>query len=207
MSKETPPVIVPIKEGEEETRVIVFDADTWHKTGDLKGNESLYLPATVIAERLSDGGEPLLDVRFDDGRISRGHFKSLVKFVSPLPPTVSDREGEEKKEYILCSAIWYKDLFPIVLHHCKPKNIDKGIVLCGWRHGDIIAQMIELKGLRTVNNGENAVGDYEQGFLTNTNRFVGRKEAFQIARIADQINGPNKGDMDNAIGLTSEDIY
>ena len=105
MSKETPPVIVPIKEGEEETRVIVFDADTWQKTGDLKGNESLYLPATVIAERLSDGGEPLLDVRFDDGRISRGHFKSLVKFVSPLPPTVSD--SHELKEG-LCQNCAYR---------------------------------------------------------------------------------------------------
>ena len=107
-------------------------------------------------------------------------------------------------EYILCSAIWYKDLFPIVLHHCKPKNIDKGIVLCGWRHGDVIAQMIELKGLRTVTNGENSVGDHEQGFLTSQNRFVDRKEAYKIAITASQImvEPPIKEN-----DLYSEDLY
>ena len=46
-----------------------------------------------------------------------------------------------------------------------------------------------------------------QGFLTNTNRFVSRKEAFEIARDANQIQGPNKGQQENSIGLTSEDLY
>ena len=46
-----------------------------------------------------------------------------------------------------------------------------------------------------------------QGFLTNTDRFVDRKEAYKIAFEADQINGPNKGRSENSIGLTSEDLY
>jgi hypothetical protein len=62
-----------------------------------------------------------------------------------------------------------------------PKNCDKGIVLCGLRHADIIAQMEATMGLRTVAHGENSVGEHEQGFLTNDNRFVGRVEAAEIA--------------------------
>lgn len=46
-----------------------------------------------------------------------------------------------------------------------------------------------------------------QGFLTNLNRFVSRKEAYKIAFLADQIKGPNKGKLEDSIGLTSEDLY
>jgi hypothetical protein len=90
----------------------------------------------------------------------------------------------EPVPYLLCSAIWYKDLPTMRL---LPKNCDKGIVLCGWRHGNIIAQMEAMMGLRTVVNGENSVGEYEQGFLTNDNRFVARVEAADIAFKSGQI--------------------
>jgi len=86
--------------------------------------------------------------------------------------------------YLLCSAIWYKDLPTMRL---LPKNCDKGIVLCGWRHGNIIAQMQATMGLRTVVHGENSAGEYEQGFLTNDNRFVERAEAAEIAFKSGQI--------------------
>ena len=68
-----------------------------------------------------------------------------------------------------------------------PKNCNKGIVLCGWRHGNIIAQMQATMGLRTVVHGENSAGKYEQGFLTNDNRFVERAEAAEIAFKSGQI--------------------
>lgn len=86
--------------------------------------------------------------------------------------------------YLLCSAIWYKDLPTMRL---LPNNCDKGIVLCGWRHGNIIAQMQATMGLRTVVHGENSAGEYEQGFLTNDNRFVERAEAAEIAFKSGQI--------------------
>lgn len=86
--------------------------------------------------------------------------------------------------YLLCSAIWYKDLPTMRL---LPNNCDKGIVLCGWRHGNIIAQMQATMGLRTVVRGENSVGEYKQGFLTNDNRFVERPEAAEIALKSGQI--------------------
>ena len=106
------------------------------------------------------------------------------------------------KEYILCAAIWYKDIDPIRKHPCVPINAPNGVVLCGWRHGNIIAQMTILEGLRTVTNGENSVGDYEQGFLTNLNRFVDRKEAMIIAKSANQLIRTPFGEE-----LYSEDLY
>ena len=54
-----------------------------------------------------------------------------------------------------------------------------------------------LTGLRSV-DGE--VGEYEQGFLTNKNRFVGREEAAIIAFDAKQIEQEKKT-------LFSEDLY
>ena len=112
-----------------------------------------------------------------------------------------------KTEYILCAAIWYKDLplkNPDVLANrgYRPYNVDRGVVLCGWRHGNCIYQKVAITGLRDAESGESI-----QGFLTNTNRFVDRKEAFKIAAAANQIVGPNKGQNENSIGLTSEDLY
>src|SRR5699024_6650262 len=86
--------------------------------------------------------------------------------------------------FLLCSAIWYKDL---PTQRLLPKNCNTGIVLCGWRHGNIIAQMAATMNLRTVKNGEKSVGEYEQGFLTNDNRFVNRNEAANIAFKSKQI--------------------
>lgn len=99
-------------------------------------------------------------------------------------------------EKILCSATWLKDkksqLEPII------KGIDRGIVLCGFRHSDILLQIITLTGKTLANNGS-----YEHGFLTNKNRFVGRKEALEIASKCNQIKeGALIGIM-----LFSEDLY
>lgn len=96
------------------------------------------------------------------------------------------------KEIILCAAIWYKD-FPPALY--QPKNIDKGVVLCGHRHTGIIHQHVILLGKK-----QSEMGKYEQGFITNTNRFVNREEAAIIAFLSSQINEPKKQ-------LFSEDLY
>ncbi len=113
----------------------------------------------------------------------------------------------QPKEYILCAAIWYKDLPLIKPEVLKPMgyapyNVSIGIVFCGWRHANCIYQKVAITGLRDAESG-NCV----QGFLTNTNRFVDRQEAYAIAFVADQIIGPNKGRATNEIGLTSEDLY
>ena len=79
---------------------------------------------------------------------------------------------DKAKEYVLCAAIWFKD-FPKAVH--SPLNIDKGIVLCGHRHGHIIGQLVSMTGKRM---GE--AGEYEEGFITNKNNFLDRKQAREL---------------------------
>lgn len=106
------------------------------------------------------------------------------------------------EEKIICSAIWYKELElkkPEVLEPrgFSPYNVDKGIVFCGWRHPNCMYQMIAITGLKDYEAGES-----EQGFLTNKNRFVDRKEGAKIALAADQIDKLKYGTI-----LYSEDLY
>jgi hypothetical protein len=111
----------------------------------------------------------------------------------------------QNREFILCAAIWYKDIplkkeIPQVL----PKNCDKGLVVLGHRHGQCMWTMSSLTGLRSVEEAPDGVGEYEQGFLTSTNRFVGREEALEIAIRENQVKDHNeiRGNR-----LFSEDLY
>jgi len=105
-------------------------------------------------------------------------------------------------EYITCAAIWYKEL-PTQVH--RPKNIDKGIVVCGHRHANCIMTVLTLSGLRSVQFAPDGVGESVQGFLTNTNRFVDRLEALDIATHATQVSVDKL--YNPTIGLFSEDLY
>lgn len=84
-----------------------------------------------------------------------------------------------KKEYILCSAIWFDDGKEYV-HNCD--NIETGFVICGRRHHNCFAilgqVLMEDRGYKQL--------DEVQGFITNTNRFVDREEGGRIAFSAGQ---------------------
>lgn len=82
------------------------------------------------------------------------------------------------KEYILCAAIWFDDGKE---HVHQPKNINTGLVFCGHRHHCIFPQTKMLASERRKLNIKEI-----QGFITNTNRFVDRTEAGQIAFEANQ---------------------
>ena len=99
----------------------------------------------------------------------------------------------------LCAAIWYKEL---ATQRQLPRNINKGVVICGYRHYHCIDLLNQLTGFRSVKTGANAVGDYEQGFLTDTNEFVDRKTALKIARENNQLLKEVKRNI-----LFSEDLY
>ena len=104
-------------------------------------------------------------------------------------------------EYILCAAIWYKEL-PLVYNdfpttHLRPVNVPEGIVFCAQRHLQCLYQMIAMTGKM-----QHEAGEEVQGFLTSTNRFVDRKEGMQIALAANQVI--NQYHSDN---LYSEDLY
>jgi len=97
------------------------------------------------------------------------------------------------KEYILCPAVWFDDGKQ---YSNQPKNVNSGVVLCGWRHHSIFPQIdIGIK-----NKDEIGIYEREQGFITNLNRFIGREESAKIAYIANQIDKPVKK-------LFSEDLY
>lgn len=83
-------------------------------------------------------------------------------------------------EYILCAAIWFDDGKEYV--H-QPKNIETGLVFCGWMHASIFTQIGGTIGERR-NLG---IHEKEQGFLTSKNRFVDRSEAAKIALKSGQI--------------------
>lgn len=100
-------------------------------------------------------------------------------------------------EYIICAAIWYKDLPSQTF---LPKNIEYGMIVCGYRHPHCIDIVKILSGLRTVQIAPDGVGSTITGFLTNTNKFVNREEAAHIAYLAGQISEPSDK-------LFSEDIY
>lgn len=98
------------------------------------------------------------------------------------------------KEEIICAAIWYKDL---ETQNFLPQNCNRGVVLCGWRHGNIIAQLKALSGQRSVIP---EVGEIVQGFLTSKGRFLNRKEARKF-----QIDAGHNTQYDDE--LYSEDLY
>ncbi len=99
-----------------------------------------------------------------------------------------------KNENILCAAIWYKEINPRAYH--RPINTPGGVVLCGHRHPHIISQVKSL-----LDKPHYKLGKYVNGFLTNKNRFVDRKEAAKIWLL----NG-NKLNYNDEL-LFSEDLY
>jgi len=104
-------------------------------------------------------------------------------------------------ERILCAAIWYEELSGITDRITNPlflpKNLNKGLVFCGYRH----QQCIYFKSTMT-NKRDSQCGKHTQGFLTSKNRFVDRVEAAEIALKAKQIIKIKHGDR-----LYSEDLY
>jgi len=115
--------------------------------------------------------------------------------INSSSPTVS---GEEVAvERILCAAIHVDDGKE---HLHQPKNIKTGFVICGRRHHNCYRILEKIPEVSKLN-----VGREGQGFLTTLDRYVDRKEAFQIAKAAGQCLQPEI--INEAIGLTSEDLY
>ena len=102
--------------------------------------------------------------------------------------------GKRTDEYIICAAILFHDGEK---HDHQPKNIDSGFVICGRRHHNCIMTNYLLGGSKMKNT---------EGFLTNKDRFIGRKEAGEIAFNANQIDTP-LSDNGKRVILLSEDLY
>lgn len=106
-----------------------------------------------------------------------------------------------KEEYILCAAIWYNDK---QYHEHQPINVSNGFIICGRRHHNcfMLFQLLNSKLLESlkVNLSLEHNKNMIQGFLTNRDRFINRKEAGKIAFESGQIK--KKTDC-----LFSEDLY
>lgn len=97
----------------------------------------------------------------------------------------------DKQQRILCAAIWYGG--PEELTH-GPYGVADGVVLCGFRHCQIIELYHALTGKATKDFGNC------QGFITSDNCFVTRERAAEIAFKAGQIKEVKHK-------LFSEDLY
>lgn len=111
------------------------------------------------------------------------------------------------KEFILCAAIWINDGLK---YDEQPVNIDSGFVICGRRHNNCYKTIAILKGnvntyLRNLNLSDE---DYRKqpGFITSLDRFVNRKEGWEIAKLNNQIQFGNSDNNDDEI-LISENLY
>lgn len=96
------------------------------------------------------------------------------------------------RERILCAANYYDDGKK---HVHQPPNLATGYVVLGFRHCSAYSSYYAIK----ERGGAFETAD---GFLTSTNRFVSREEAYQIALAAGQISPKVEDDR-----LFSEDLY
>lgn len=106
-----------------------------------------------------------------------------------------------KTEYIICAANYYND--GVVQDH-RPRNIQEGFVICGHRHHNCIGTFAQMMGFPYSDEAMRIHQTEIQGFLTNTNRFVEREEAREIAFKAGQITLES---YNNIRRLHSEDLY
>lgn len=98
-----------------------------------------------------------------------------------------------KTEYVMCAANYYDDNKD---HSFQPYNIDKGFVICGWRHPCVGQSYL------AANSEAKRWDNCEQGFLTTKNRFLNREDALVLVIETGQHNGKILGGV-----LTSEDLW
>lgn len=105
-------------------------------------------------------------------------------------------------EKLICSAIWYNDGKKHT--QCNVSTTGDyhdatGIVFCGLRHADCFGVLwLTLPDFKPTEH------NHIQGFLTNRNRFVDRKEALEIALNANQVTKEELGEYKE---LFSEHVW
>lgn len=110
------------------------------------------------------------------------------------------------KEFILCAAIHYNDG---KVHAGQPINIETGFVITGRRHSNCYATVAAIVGIDETIGKKVAKMEpdrNDQGFITSHDRYVGRAEAFKIAKANNQIHHKLFDDVEEG-ELASEDLY
>lgn len=106
---------------------------------------------------------------------------------------------DNNQEYIICAAIHWDDK-QVYAHQAS--NIQSGLCIAGWRHGNIIIICSKIFG----NVAERIKADIQetQGFLTSHNRFLNRAEA---AKFILEIGQKDKLIYFGGLELDSSDLY
>jgi len=134
---------------------------------------------------------PALDGNFMTGMNAFGNItRTAARRVTP------------NDETILCAAIHYDDE---EIYEGQPSNLKSGMVLSGYRHEHCELAFDAM--FRMTNGAAIFIGNVIKGFLTSHNRFVGRREAYQIAKAMGQIHHTAHDPDDPNIELNSEDLY
>ena len=109
---------------------------------------------------------------------------------------------DNSKEYILSAAIWYKDGTEAPRGFIA-QNIDSGVVIGQWRHGNIIniratnplwnaKKLAERRGEppMEIKKHEDTLSYFDEvdGFITSKGRFVDRWQAAELALLCGQID-------------------
>ena len=109
---------------------------------------------------------------------------------------------DNSKEYVICAACWYKDGTEAP-RGLIAQNIDTGVVIGQWRHGNIIniratnplwnaKRLAERKSDNPmkIEKYEDTLEyfDYVDGFLTSEGRFVDRWQGMKIAYECGQVD-------------------
>ena len=110
------------------------------------------------------------------------------------------------KEYIICAAIWYQD---DIVRFNQPRNVESGIVVGGWRHGNCISILKTMFYDNYQTNEEDdkkrihVLNNQTQGFLTSKGNFIDRIVGLKMAKESNQLLNPDNIGSE----LFSEDIY
>jgi hypothetical protein len=106
-------------------------------------------------------------------------------------------QRDELPERVVCAAVHYQDGNK---YEHQPRNIESGVVICGWRHHNCLATVFALKPSLKMESAT------IQGFITTKGRFVDRKEARIVAFKAGQVKDWTSNHRD-ILELFSEDLY
>ena len=104
-----------------------------------------------------------------------------------------------KPEYILCAAIHFLDG---IKHLHQPKNIESGFVVAGRRHHNCYVTISILHKLDLSKDSILKGMESVQGFITSNDRFLNRRESYDVAVASGQIE-----DDSEVKRLMSEDLY
>ena len=123
--------------------------------------------------------EPYYEVNFEEDNKSVKYIdlNELIAF--------SFLKNNTNKEKIISSAVvfWNNNSQT----EFRNPNNDEGVLMAGKSHDKIYKTIKSLTGKIELDNPKNEFGEFQEGFLTSTNRFVDRKEAWLIAKQNNQL--------------------